>query len=172
MTAALFAVGCYVPPAQAPEVATVRLETPFNPQAIAWAEGHGDNRIEGTALLRTRGGEPRTCAALDVGIIPVSRHAAERMARLYGSLRGGFNPAWPLGNHFRWANDDERFYEHIRKTKCDAQGRFEFDALPDGDWFVEAVVTWEVPRLGKQGGSLMQRVRLVGGQTQRVVLSE
>lgn len=166
----LLLVGCYVPPAQEPE--TVRLQTPFQPDTVAWAREEGANRIEGTALLRTRGGEARTCAALDVGLIPWSRHAGERMAHLYGSLKGGF---LPVGGGLRWAKDDQAFYETVRRAKCDAEGRFEFEALPDGDWFVEAVVTWEVPRAGfvggPQGGTLMQRVKVQGGQTEKVVLT-
>jgi len=161
---------CYMPPAQEPE--TVRLETPFQPEQVAWAREAGENRIEGTALLRTRGGEPRTCAALDVGLIPWSRHAGERMAHLYGSLKGGFRP---VGTGLRWANDDESFYASVRRAKCDADGRFEFDSLPDGEWFVEAFVTWEAPRVnfsgGPQGGTLMQRVKLEGGRTEKIVLT-
>lgn len=164
---------CYMPPPQEPE--TVRLETPFQPEQVAWATEAGSNRIEGTALLRTRGGEPRTCATLDVGLIPWSRHAGERMAHLYGSLKGGFNPIGELGRHPRWAKDEPAFYDSVRRAKCDAEGRFEFDELPDGEWFVEAVVTWEAPRVnfsgGPQGGTLMQRVKLEGGRTQKLVLT-
>jgi hypothetical protein len=94
---------CYVPTAEPPPAVT--LKTRFEPESIAWARETGGNRIEGTALLRTRGGEPRTCAALNVGLIPWSKYAGERMAHLYGSLKAGFNPVGPAGRHIRWAND-------------------------------------------------------------------
>jgi hypothetical protein len=167
-------VGCYVPAAEPPPAVT--LKTRFEPESIAWAREAGGNRIEGTALLRTRGGEPRTCAALNVGLIPWSKYAGERMAHLYGSLKAGFNPVGPAGRHIRWANDDPAFYEGVRLSKCDAEGRFEFESLPDGEWFVEAEVTWDVPYAnfvgGPQGGVLMQRVKLEGGRTEKVVLAQ
>lgn len=153
----------------------VRLDTPFDPSAVAWAAGDGDNRIEGTALLRTVGGEPKTCAALYVGLTPWSRYAGERIARLYGSLQSGYNARPPYGRMIRWENDAPAFYETVRSTSCDAAGRFVFDALPDGEWIVEAMVTWDVPRAGfvggPQGGTLMQRVKVEGGKTVSVVLT-
>jgi hypothetical protein len=175
LTAVLaLASGCYTA-AGVRQPEPVRLQTPFDPSAVAWAAKRGDNRIEGTALLRTRGGEPRTCAALHVGLIPWSRHAGERMARLYGSIQSGYNARAPYGRMIRWENDDAAFYETVRSTACDAAGRFVFDDLPDGDWFVEAMVTWDVPRAGfvggPQGGTLMRRVKAAGGETVSVVLT-
>lgn len=175
LTLALAALSaCYVPEPRQPE--SVRLETPFQPDAVAWAQESGENRIEGTALLRTRGGEPRTCAALQVTLVPWSKYSGERIARLYGSLQSGFNERPPYGRMIRWENDNEAFYATVRATRCDAEGRFEFDSLPDGEWFVEALVTWEVPRVnfvgGPQGGTLMQRVKLEGGRTEKVVLTQ
>lgn len=168
------ASGCYTATnVRQPE--PVRIETPFDPGAVAWAAERGENRIEGTALLRTVGGEPRTCAALQVALIPWSRYSGERMAHLYGSIKSGFNSRPPHGRFIRWVNDDKAFYESVRATACDAAGRFVFDSLPDGEWFIEAVVTWEVPyhnfRGGPQGGTLMQRVEVEGGQTVSVVLT-
>lgn len=163
---------CYAPSAAAPEAPKpVRLRTAFDPAAVAWAQGAGENLVEGTALLRTRGGEVRTCAALDVGLIPVTLHSRERIVHIYGNTRSGFNPAGVVGRHPRFSNDDPRFYKHIRKAKCDAEGRFEFDDVPDGEWFVEAIVSWEAPLHGKQGGSLMQLVRVSDGETRRLVMT-
>jgi hypothetical protein len=167
--------GCYTA-ANVRQPEPVRIETPFDSAAVAWAAGEGPNRIEGTALLRTVGGEPRTCAALPVTISPWSRYSGERIAHLYGSLRSGYNARPPHGRMIRWVNDNQAFYESVRSTSCDAAGRFEFDDLPDGEWFVEAVVTWEVPRAGfvggPQGGTLMQRVKVVGGHKQKLVLTQ
>jgi hypothetical protein len=165
---------CYVPAAEPPPAVT--LKTRFDPAATAWSQEPGENRIEGTALLRTRGGEARTCAALDVGLIPWSKYAGERMAHLYGSIQQGFNPVYPYGRAIRWANDDPKFYQSVRSSTCDAAGHFEFEGLPDGEWYVEATVTWDVPRVrfsgGPQGGTIMRRVKLEGGETRKLVLTQ
>lgn len=134
-----------------------------------WSAARGDNVIEGSALLRTRGGEVRTCAALEAAIIPVSVYAKERMIHLYGNAHGGYRPVW---HQVRFEPDVNAFYRTVRTTKCDAQGEFSFEGLPDGDWFVMATVVWEAPGAGAQGGSLMVRVKLRGGETQKVLLAQ
>lgn len=160
---------CFMPPT--PATPAVALETPFEASATAWADQPGDGLVEGSALLRTRGGEVRTCAALDAALIPASDHARERMARLYGSVRGGFNPAGRAGRHPRFEPDPSGFYRTVRTTKCDAQGRFEFEGIADGEWYVEAIVTWEAPGAGLQGGSLMRIVQVESGKPTKVVLT-
>jgi hypothetical protein len=166
--------GCYTS-AGVRQPEPVRLQTPFDAAAVVWASERGENRIEGTALLRTVGGEPKTCAALQVTLVPWSRYSGERIAHLYGSTRSGYNARPPQGRMIRWENDDAAFYETVRSTACDSAGRFVFDSLPDGEWIVEAIVIWDVPyvnfRGGPQGGTLMQRVKVEGGQTANVVLT-
>lgn len=166
---AMALTGCFIPPG--PAAPAVELQNPFDASAIAWSERPGESLVQGTALLRTRGGEVRTCAALDAALIPASDHAKERMAHLYGSLRGGFNPAGRAGRHPRFDPDPSGFYRSVRITKCDAQGRFEFEGIAAGDWYVEAIVTWEAPGAGLQGGSLMRLVHVEAGQDTKVLLT-
>jgi hypothetical protein len=49
-------------------------------------------------------------------------------------------------------------------------------AYPMGSGSIEAIVTWEAPRAGfvggPQGGTLMQRAKVAGGETLRVVLTQ
>lgn len=152
--------GCFQPTA-------VTLKAPY--EAPRWSEGVGDNAIEGTALLRTRGGEVRTCAALAVYAVPVTVYAKERMIHLYGNVRSGFAPVWSA---IEFTNDDPRYNEHVRQSACDAQGAFRFRDLPDGEWFVVSSVRWEVPGAGYQGGSMMRRVRVGGGQTLELIMTQ
>jgi hypothetical protein len=161
--------GCVFQAQPAQQPTRVALSTSFDAAAVAWSEGEGPNRLEGAALLRTQGGDAKTCAALDVALIPVSLHSRERMTHLYGNTRSGFNPAGT--GHPVFTNDSPAFYESIRWSKCDSTGRFEFEGVPDGEWFVESVVSWNAGRW-LQGGALMQRVQLAGGQTKKIVLAQ
>lgn len=165
--ALLLLAGCYQPPAPV----TVALKTRFEPASVAWAEAGGEGRVEGSALLRTQGGEVRTCAALAVSLVPVTVHARERFLALFGNTRGGFNATGYAGSHPQFANDSPAFYDHVRVTKCDAQGRFRFEELADGDYFVTATVTWYAPGAGPQGGDIMQRVSVRDGETVEVLLT-
>lgn len=170
-TAALAAAGCAtVEPAPRP------LVTSFDPTELAWAKERGANRIEGDALLRTRGGDVKTCAGLDVRLLPLSNYTSEWVQRTYGRQDSGFRSQVrtldpPLGM-------DRRIQDFIAETRCNAQGRFSFDGLADGPYYVIARVTWEAPAvtggsayLAGQGGELVQRVDVAGSETKTVVLT-
>lgn len=62
------------------------------------------------------------------------------------------------------------YYAHLREEICAAQGKFVFSDLPDGEYYLTTSVTWLVGDQ-QQGGSLMQRVLLVGGGTKRVLMT-
>lgn len=143
----------------------------FEPEAVQWASAKGSNKILGNALLRTRGGEVRTCAGYKVYLSPAVAYSAARMRLIYGSDQQGYRPAQ------RNPNLEARpaAYEAlIRQTVCDAQGNFQFEELPDGEYFVTTDVIWEVPGryvTSAQGGGLMLKVAVKGGQTIRPVLT-
>jgi hypothetical protein len=149
----------------------VHLTARFNPAEVAWFSAAGTNTLGGTAIIRSDNGGAKTCAALEVMLIPVSAYASERMRALYGSDREGFNPIL-LGRPADFGGDDPGYLAAARSTRCDARGRFSFTGLPDGDYFVVAVVTWRERRGGLvEGGYLMQRVQLATGEAKDVLLA-
>lgn len=140
----------------------------FNPADVAWASKPGKNAVTGHAVLRTVGGEARTCAALPVQLIPDSSYARERMLALYGSIRKGTRQA---AGASRFERTDPEYISSSRQTRCDGQGYFSFDDVPDGVWYVTAVVVWQAPgNPAPQGGAMMERIELAGGKTVKVAL--
>lgn len=152
------------------------IATQFDPAEIVWFSEPGAGRIDGSAVLRTVGGEARTCAGLQAHLVPLSSYAEARFRMMYpGQGARGYLPAT---RGLSWAETDPGYEAATRSTVCDAQGNFTFDRLPDGEYFVTAQVTWGVPNVGRyysytsvQGGMLMQQVRVAEGETQRIVLS-
>jgi hypothetical protein len=163
-----------LPSQQGPE--RVHLKMTYDPTAASWSQGEGENTIEGSGLLRTRGGEVRTCAGLTVQLVPVTVYAKERMMHLFGNVRGGFRS---VDQELEFLPESNAFHESARVTKCDPQGAFSFDDLPDGEWFLLTTIVWEVlTKLWSdsvvrsyQGGLLMQRVKARGGEVEKAVLS-
>jgi len=152
--------------------APVPLAARFDPREVAWFDGTGTNSIEGSAILRSDSGGVKNCAALPVVLFPASSYARERMRALYGSEEEGFNPI--LGGHpADFADDDPRYAATARKVRCDAHGRFAFHALPDGDYYLVALVTWKEGRYLRleQGGYLMQHVQVQAGESKEVLLA-
>lgn len=104
---------------------------------------------------------------------PVTAYATERMRLIYGDAGGGFRPL--RNNEYRtgWNGVEPPISDYARlslSTVCDAQGKFEFSNVSDGDWYLSTTVYWEVA--GRpQGGYLMRRVTLRGGETQNVPLT-
>lgn len=149
------------------------LSTNLSAGEVAWSKMRGTNSITGQAILRTRGGDVKTCAGLDVSLIPYSDYAAERVAVTYGAGDEGFG-----GRERRAFNPDPAAYhDTIRRAICDLQGGFSFNDLPDGRYFVLVEVSWEAvqggpyPYLSGQGGTMMSRVHVQGGQQRQLILT-
>lgn len=126
----------------------------------------GPNSVKGSGFMRQRGGGVVTCAGSQVSLIPATPYAIERLRVLYGSSESGTNQVRAI----KFIPDPPGYYSHMRQTKCDAQGNFNFEGVPDGDYFITLTVSWTVG-YSAQGGNLMQRVRLSGGKAASVVMS-
>lgn len=152
----------------------IMLNNTFSREAIAWSLEDGPNTIFGNALLRTVGGDVKTCAGFEVFLIPSSDYSRERLGFIYGPGDTGFmGPG--QGRYF--VPDPVEYDATTRKTTCDAQGNFTFSRIPDGEYFVLAQVSWgaidggSYPSIAPQGGLIMQKVMVTGGETKRLVLT-
>jgi len=146
--------------------------TAFDPAEMEWAKAPGPNRIRGDGFLRTRGGDVKTCAGLDVWLVPVSNYTAEWASRNYDGQNGGYKPKLMSLNPY--PSLSQAATQYVLAKKCDAQGRFAFESLADGAYYVVATVTWEAPSqygLETQGGELAQRVDVAGGETKTITLA-
>lgn len=135
---------------------------------LDWSKAVGKNTIKGSAFLRTRGGEVRTCAGLQARLIPSGASTDTFIHRAYGSISGG------LVQRTTWAA--QPFDDVSRATTCDIRGEFEFTDLPDGRYYVTVVVSWEAiggysPHLEQQGGTIATPVTLAGGETRSIVVT-
>jgi hypothetical protein len=148
----------------------VALTTSVNPSETDWARKDGANTINGFGVLRTVSGEARTCAGLAANVIPDSSHTRERMLAIFGSVVKGTRAA--NNGAVKFSNEDSQYTSLIRTTRCDGQGNFTFERVPDGTWYVTTSVVWKANPSSPlfEGGSMMQRVEVRGGQTIKVSL--
>ena len=149
------------------------LSTNLTASEVAWSKARGNNTLTGQAILRTRGGDVKSCAGLEASLIPHSPYSAERIAVTYGPGEEGFG-----GRERRpFTPDPAAYHDSIRRTICDAQGNFRFSNLPDGRYFVLVEVSWEAvqggyyPYLAGQGGTMMSRVELRDGEERHLLLT-
>jgi hypothetical protein len=141
---------------------------PFDEREAAFINIQGTNTIEGQAFMRQAGGGVVTCAGSEVSLIPKTEYATQRITQIYGSdIKGIINSLQgprSLGS--------PAYMQMRRNTVCDAQGNFSFRNVADGTYYVTTLVLWTVGNSSiPQGGGVMQRVTVSGGQTQRLVIS-
>jgi len=156
----------------------IALSNLFDADAAQELLQKGNNTIRGSALIRQRGGGVVSCAGYEVVLIPVTAHASERMSAIYGSTNRGYRNFSPLTD-IKFAPDPPAYHNFNKRSACDAQGNFVFKDVADGDFYVTLSITWEVPSQSlysfasssTQGGDLMQRVTVSGGETKEIVLS-
>lgn len=177
LSAAFLAAGCAVY-TEGDEVSFGKpipavLGTGLTASEVAWSKARGRNTITGQAILRTRGGDVKSCAGLEASLIPYSPYSAERIAVTYGAGEEGFG-----GRERRpFTPDPAAYHNTIRRTICDAQGNFRFSNLPDGRYFVLVEVSWDAvqggyyPYLAQQGGTMMSRVDLRDGEERQLLLT-
>ena len=108
-----------------------------------------------------------------MSLIPSSAYADERILRIYGNNSRAF---WepPLMEMAPRVPNPEPTYLQSQVTRiCDPQGFATFSNLADGDYYVTTEIYWTVPgSYIAEGGFLMHRVSVRGGETKEVVLSQ
>jgi hypothetical protein len=141
----------------------------FDPSEAEIIRRPGTGSISGQASLTMAGGEVRYAAGNQVLLVPVTAYFRETITQ-YGTSRCS-------AERFRLKNPDVRAVQYIRSTRADGEGRFRFDRLAGGDYYVGTYVKLaSVPTSGgaaaPQGCLLYEQVTVSDGQESKVILSE
>lgn len=153
-----------------PKIEKVSMTSTFKPEQAAYVLEKGANTVTGQSFLKTVAGGIKTCAGNEAELIPVSDYSTEIMVFSFGNTEGGFSSA---NDGFIKTLDvqDKRWLDYRKVTYCDAQGNFKFTDVHDGEYYIRTLVVWQIPgRFGFEGGSLMKRVKVIGGQTVNVLV--
>lgn len=148
----------------------LQITSTYDANETAWARQIGAGSIEGSAVLRTNGGDVRHCGGLKANLIPASVYANERLLAMYKNLDRGYVDTW-WGYSNTMPEADSRYRSDIREVPCDPQGKFKFSNLAPGTYYVTVPVTWTVGS-SPQGGILMQKVELSADETLTVTLTQ
>lgn len=134
----------------------------------------GSNTVKGSALMRQVGGGIVTCAGQTISLVPVTDYSKERITYLYGTENGGYLSASNMQRNPQPFSFTDPAYEQSRKhTTCDAQGFFKFEKLADGEFYIGGSITWKSNPNNYffDGGTLMRRVKVQGGETKDIVIA-
>lgn len=133
----------------------------------------GKNTIVGSAFLKQQDGYIQSCAGSVVELIPATDYAKSRINRLYEiDQRKFYIPTNERLKFISQKDTDEANYIDLRKrTVCDIAGKFEFENVHDGSFFVRTYVTWHVVGeygLETAGGPVILPVTVKNGQTKKL----
>lgn len=121
----------------------------------------GDAVVEGQAFMKTRGGDVKTAAGEQVLLNPVTPYSEQWFEVGYQGGRMLTDP-------------DPRQYQFIRRTVADADGRFRFEDVAPGDYFLTGLVRWEVfmgSYMSPQGGYICERITVNPGDELSLILT-
>jgi hypothetical protein len=135
---------------------------PFRAQDFAWSIPAGAARINGR-LAPAHSAPAFTCGV--VVLVPDTPWSRERMTILYRSTNGAALPSAEV--QARSPAAPPQLNTYVRQERCDAAGRFTFERLPNGIWYV---ITSARPANGGPAIALMRRVQTAGGRTTNVDL--
>ena len=70
----------------------------------------------------------------------------------------------------KFTPDHPQYHELVRKTVCDEKSFFTFDDLPAGDYYVIAFIIWKDEKEQSDGGAVMKKISLGGGESKTIDL--
>ncbi len=131
----------------------------FTPSEFAPYDSPGASAIEGQAFAKTRSGDVKYAAGDSIYLCPVTSYSEEWYSK-------GFTRAQTL------EPGDPRFHAYVRAAVADGQGRFRFERLPAGKYFVTCRLSWEPDGRGihRAEVNLGSRCEVRDGQEINVIL--
>lgn len=139
-----------------------KLESVFDPSEAEAINQSGFGAVNGQAFLKRSDGSVVYAAGSEVYLIPRSTYADAHMAYLFQGRK--FN------NTAEEPSTEPAYLSMTKRTKADADGRFTFSLLADGNYYLLTKITWKEGKI-EAGGDLMEFVSLNGGQVVQVFMT-
>lgn len=149
----------------------IKLSSSFNEDEVNWIKGKGGSSVSGTASIKLESGVNKGCASFKVELLPVASYSNERIFKTYGNNVGG--QILISQNPPKFEPDVKEYHELVIATTCDAKGEFQFNDVPQGDFYILAFIIWNEERDGVSktlGGAVMRKIQVKENSKLRVNL--
>ena len=148
------------------------IDSYYDKSEVEWSFADGTGKVEGNAFLSRRDGMLVKCSGQEVGLVPVGTYSTEIVTKLYRNVNGGYNTAG-LGRVSidTQSQDYLEYMQDNRRTVCDVDGKFVFENIPAGEYYVYTGVFWQINDYFYEGGSMARRVKVSENKTTKVTLS-
>ncbi|WP_353184260.1 carboxypeptidase regulatory-like domain-containing protein [Bosea sp. (in: a-proteobacteria)] len=141
----------------------------FSAEEAAFIKKRGSGIIAGHAFRTKPSGVVVNAAGEVVRLVPATEFARERFANLYGKRKYIPHAAYPRDDAV-----DPAYAAYTRTTKAESNGRFVFENVAPGSYFLTTQVVWgDEAAFSREGGSVYDMVTLTGKETEpvQVILS-
>ena len=136
----------------------------FSVTEAAFIKKPGTGVITGHAFRTKPSGTVVNGAGEVVRLVPVTAYTRERFRNLYGTRKYVAHRAYPRDD-----NPDPAYAEYTRTTKAEANGRFVFENVAPGEYFVTTQVIWgDEDALFREGGSVYDSVTVTGKEKEPI----
>jgi hypothetical protein len=157
--AAVLLTGC-----ETTQPPSVQVAARFEPREAAFVKAKGEGRIDGHAFLKTPNGTAKNAVGELVRLIPATAYARERFDKLYGGKKYVPATAYP-----QTETTDPAYVEAQRVTKTDSNGRFSFEGVAPGTYYLATQIVWRPEgSFGAQGGAVWELVTVTGKEDQPI----
>lgn len=137
----------------------------FDPAEAAFMDKPGKTTVTGQAFLPDKTGHvnARYAAGETVRLIPATSYARARLDYYFHGAK--FAPAASIPKN----DPDPDYLAHTRATKAGPTGRFTFENVPPGAYFVSTQVIWKPEQAFlSEGGLMYEEVVVTGAETKPV----
>ena len=141
------------------------LPVAFDYNSARYVLDKGTNEIAGRAAIISKGGYERTCENDGVSLLPETRYWNAWRDRIVSEYDGKYAPRVSI----QAVSVDEAAKGVTRHVDCDGSGRFRFERVADGKYYVFSTIFWLL-RWQQNGGGLIQEVEVHKGKKATVSL--
>lgn len=136
----------------------------FSVEEAAFIKKPGTATVTGHAFRTKPSGVVVNAAGEVVRLVPATAFARERFENLYGKRK-----YLPHRDYPRDDNPDPAYSDYTRTTKAESNGRFIFQNVAPGSYFVTTQIIWgDEDALFREGGSVYDSVTVTGKETEPV----
>lgn len=149
----------------------IKLSSSFNEDDVSWVKDKGGSSVSGTASIKLEDGVNKGCASFKVELLPVASYSNERIFKTYGNNAGG--QILISQNPPKFEPDVKEYHELVIATTCNATNEFQFNDIPQGDFYILAFIIWNEESDGVSktlGGAVMKKIQVKENSKVRVNL--
>ena len=144
---------------------------PYNPEEFAKYQKEGTATITGQAFMKTQSGDVKYAAGNEVWLNPKTSMSDQWYNEAYLGNDNHFNPEQELVGK---GVDYKKYLEAFTYTQADGEGRFKFEKVPAGKYYLVSKVVWKVPSqygLHRTGGYIAREVTIKEGESHNFILT-